>query len=358
MIEGESPVSGEPASPASATGSRPARSTLLDLVRGQIRVLQSYHRAVMETGEEEAIHKMRVTTRRLQASIDLLISNHRHSDRDKTERYVRKLKKRLRKWRRLLSRVRNYDVFSILIEKETARRRSHREQYELLKGILNQHRTANIEKVRQKLEGINIVAIAARLGIDSVPDTTETTNSEAEKPEATKQSQDQAAVEARARLTDERKIALRAAQRLEQRVEEFHVLAAGVHPTTHPEELHQLRIAAKRVRYLLEIISEMGVGKSDRALAWLRSLQDRIGDWHDLEALEEEIIAIVSQRGFMKEHLAESSRILQAAAQLQKKKVALVARLFPITVPKHLGLTSERLIRALRRKAAREESAT
>jgi CHAD domain-containing protein len=92
---------------------------------------------------------------------------------------------------------------------------------------------------------------------------------------------------------DEQGIAMRAAERLEQRMAEFNALVAKSHPTTDPSELHRLRIAAKRVRYLLEAVTEMGFGDATQALAWLRSLQDRIGDWHDLEALEEAIIQLV-----------------------------------------------------------------
>jgi CHAD domain-containing protein len=154
-------------------------------------------------------------------------------------------------------------------------------------------------------------------------------------------------------IIDEPRVAAYAADRLDQRLTEFQALAAQSHPTNNPAELHQLRIAAKRVRYLLEIVSEMGIGDASRALRWLRTLQDRIGDWHDLEALEEEIIEIVSSREFMKLHLSESSRMLQAAAHLQKKKETLVSKLFPVRAPRYLEITSLRIARALRRASMR-----
>jgi hypothetical protein len=49
--------------------------------------------------------------------------------------------------------------------------------------------------------------------------------------------------------------------------------------------------------------------------------------------------------------------MLQAAARLQKKKERLVSRLFPVRVPKHLALTSQRIARALRRHATRKQEA-
>jgi hypothetical protein len=78
-------------------------------------------------------------------------------------------------------------------------------------------------------------------------------------------------------------------------------------------------------------------------------LQDRIGDWHDLQALEEEIVGIVTRPKFVRKNLAESSIMLRAAAHLQKKKRTLVSRLFPVRIPKTVAATSERLAKSLRR---------
>ena len=311
---------------------------LAEIIPSQLASLRAYHRAVLETEAVEAVHKMRVTTRRLQASLDLL----------EREMKVRKLKRRLRKWRRRLSTVRNYDVFLELIEKEApSRGRARREQLELVKGILKERRLHRAARIRQFLEGIDIDAVAIRLGLGK-PSTREATDTAGVNDDAP-------AVEATAETMelDERSVAGYAAERLDQRLGEFQALAAQSHPTNNPAELHQLRIAAKRVRYLLEIVTEMGYGDASRALAWLRTLQDRIGDWHDLEALEEEIIAIVSTDEFMKQHLAESGRMLQAAAHLQKKKEALVSRLFPVRPPRYLEVTSQRIARALRRDLTR-----
>lgn len=313
---------------------------LVEIIPSQLGALRTYHRAVLDTESVEAVHKMRVTTRRLQASLDLL----------EREMKVRKLKRRLRAWRRRLSSVRNYDVFLELIEKEAASRgRTRREQLELVKGILQEQRLQRAAKVKKFLQGININAIALGVGL-STPAPDEAPGPARAVDDACNEA---AAFETAAEtmFVDERRVAGYAAERLDQRLAEFQALAAQSHPTNNPAELHQLRIAAKRVRYLLEIVSEMGYGDASRALTWLRTLQDRIGDWHDLEAVEEEIIAIVSSREFMKHHLAESSQMLQAAAHLQKKKEALVSRLFPVRVPRYLEVTSQRIARALRRRA-------
>lgn len=345
MAEAEQALSSKPASkPGISTHERrsPRRiKSLPEIITHQLEHLRIHHRSVLETLDVEAVHKMRVATRRLQASLDLL----------EREMSVRKLKRRLRSWRRTLSLVRNYDVFLEMLEKETATRgRTRREQFQLVKEKLQEQRAQTAAEVRGFLEQIDIDKIGRRLGVTATPEILAPGTGQLEAPlEVT--------VKNGLNSIDEGNVAGYAADRLDQRLAEFQALVAQSQPTTDPADLHQLRIAAKRVRYLLEIVTHMGYGDASRALAWLRSLQDRIGDWHDLEALEEEIITIVSDHEFLKQHLAESSDMLQAASRLQKKKERLVSLLFPVRVPKHLALTSQRIARALRRHADRKQAA-
>jgi len=349
MIENESMVTNEPVNEASEP--RPAEAdageprgksedrTLPDIVSNQLKTLQHQHQAVLSGGSVDAIHKMRVATRRLQAALDLLQTK---SDDLKALRS----KRRLRTWRRMLSTVRNYDVFLDLIEIESSSRRAgHKEQFATLVSVLSKKREERIADVQEYLAGVSILKFAARLGITIPPIQSPAQAGEAEAEEEAGQADLK-------KWPEESKVAFRTADRIDQRLAEFQALAAQAHATTHPQELHQLRIAAKRLRYLLEIVSSLGYGDASRALVSLRSIQDRIGDWHDLEALEEEIINTVSRRKFLKKHLSESARMLMAAAHIEKKKNALVKRIFPIKVAASVPATSQKLARALRRKAA------
>lgn len=347
MVEIKEALATDTPSAAAAEETAKKPRSIAEILTVQLEVLNNYHRAVLDTDEPEAIHKMRVTTRRAQATLDLLEGTLR----------VRKLKRRLREWRQMLSRVRNYDVFLMLIEKEVTRSRpAYRAQFELIKSILQKRRAHRAEKARRYFKKINVDSIASELGLvlgQSVSAAVEA--SAMESPEV-HEAKHKGTGSPKSFTIDGQKVAAHTADRLEQRVAEFHTLAEQSHPATRAEELHQFRIAAKRVRYLLEIISQMGYGDAARAVAWLRDMQDRIGDWHDLESLEEEIIEIVSHRRFLKEHIAESSRMLQAAAHLQKKKERLVTKLFPVRVPKSIGATSQKMERALRREVYRVAS--
>jgi CHAD domain-containing protein len=384
--------------------------SLENILREQLTTLEEQHRLVLELEHPDAIHKMRVTTRRAQASLDLL-------QRPNDKRGVIKLKRKLRATRRLLSTVRNYDVFLDLTAGEAARTsKSLRAQFEVLSEVLRHRRGRRMAKIKGGLQQFHVEELAARIGLDypmtapagidpdalapADPATEDIANippspdsitgnelgtnepdmaqaaSEGPVPDGSATAEHElsdgpdvetAPVEPRVESAeaggktpqkssrsafDQRWIALHAADRLDQRLAEFELLASEAHAATKPAELHQLRIAAKRVRYLLELVSEMGFGNATRALLWLRSLQDRIGDWHDLEALEDEIVGIVSRQKFLKEHLAEGGVMLQAAAHLQNKKDQLVSKLFPVQIPKSLNITCVRISRALRRSVA------
>jgi CHAD domain-containing protein len=308
--------------------------TLAQIITAQFEALQEYQIAALATDadEVEAIHKLRVTTRRLQALLDLLQIG-------KDEAGVGKLKKKLRNLRRKLSEVRNYDVFLILLEQEAASRKSLQYPFEALKKELHHRRAKLASKIRKPIQAVDASHLAKSLGLQlNLP------QDQSEKAEHHVQNKKQPF----AQIADDQAIFQHTAERLEQRLEEFLSLASQALPTTHPEELHQLRIAAKRLRYLLESASDMGFDSTATVLNWLRLLQDKIGDWHDLEAIESEIIDIVAQKKFIQRNLLEASSILSAAVHLQKKKLALVKHLFPVKVHKNLDSASKRVAQALR----------
>jgi CHAD domain-containing protein len=298
---------------------------------------------------------MRVTTRRLQASLDLLQNR-------PDELGICKLKRRLRRWRRRLSLVRNYDVFLSMVDAES-QQPARRRDYELIRAELLKRRTRRACKVDTYLQRVRISSIGDKLGIPrpspAVVTDPDTASAQASAPEpivecaeAEPAVHDAGSDRRQAPLLiDERKVARRAADRLDQRLAEFQALAAEAHPTTDPLEIHRLRIAAKRLRYLMEAVCRLGYGDATRAIGWLRLLQDNLGDWHDIDAFEEEIIDIVSRRKFMKSNLPETADILHATALLSKKKERLIRKIFPVKPPAVLRGTSNRLARSLRRTA-------
>jgi CHAD domain-containing protein len=55
--------------------------------------------------------------------------------------------------------------------------------------------------------------------------------------------------------------------------------------TYHPEPLHEVRIAIKKLRYVLEITAEAGLARVQRPLRTLKAAQESLGHLHDLDVL-------------------------------------------------------------------------
>jgi CHAD domain-containing protein len=84
---------------------------------------------------------------------------------------------------------------------------------------------------------------------------------------------------------------------------EFEKQVAVSHREPTASSIHAARIAAKRLRYLLEVVNQFGIPGSSSALAWLRKIQQHLGDWHDMEVLEEIIIEMIAKPEFLRDRL-------------------------------------------------------
>lgn len=72
-------------------------------------------------------------------------------------------------------------------------------------------------------------------------------------------------------------------EHVQNRLDEFLFFEVFIFDPTRIEELHQMRIAAKRLRYALEVFSLLYQGKSDFALDIARQTQQYLGEIHDAD---------------------------------------------------------------------------
>ncbi|MGH9761578.1 MAG: CHAD domain-containing protein, partial [Blastocatellia bacterium] len=303
---------------------------LKNRINHYLHSLRANHSTALETGDTEAIHKIRVSTRRLQAAVDLLQTG-------SNELRARAVKRRLRKLRLSLANVRNYDVFIAMVEQAAAGRRPSIQRYqnELVTAELHKRRARSLLRVKQGLSHAHLGDLSGKVrevcGID-------------------RHSDNQNPVEAGSSpiaQADDDTLKRRTVDRLEQRLAELQHLAARVDTASTAETMHRLRIAAKRLRYLLELVSEMGYGDSRRTVEWLKLLQDRLGDLHDIDAFQEEVVDIVSRPKFLKNHMIESGGMLYAAARVVGGRESLCARTFPVRIPLSVGAATRKLARAI-----------
>ena len=240
---------------------------------------------VLQSDHPDAIHDLRVATRRLQQVIDLVYP-FPHSGE------IRKLYRGLKRCRSSLSEIRNYDVLLERVDTALSRKRTpRREAWEAIGDYLRALRSVRLEKSLRKLAKANLSAIYVRLKecLPSDRDSAHATASAGRNGTGPGLTREQFYE----RISEALKIVWGALE---------HEVALSRHEHD-AASLHRTRIAAKRARYLIEVIHAFGVSGSKEALIWLRSLQTQLGDWHDLVVFEEAVIGMIADRDFLRDHL-------------------------------------------------------
>jgi CHAD domain-containing protein len=88
-----------------------------------------------------------------------------------------------------------------------------------------------------------------------------------------------------------------APERIKHRYRKFRQVAKASSPESAPEELHEVRIRAKRLRFTLELFEELYGKDARRLIDETTKVQDRLGEHQDLHVLNERLGAIVRSYG-------------------------------------------------------------
>jgi CHAD domain-containing protein len=240
---------------------------------------------VLKGDDPDAIHDMRVASRRLQQVLDLIFPA-------PLPREARRLRRKIRRCRRALGEVRNCDVLLEYAKRRLARRRSSgREAWSAVQQNIQERRNESFARAIRKLSKLNLAvfymrtkAMLDRLG-----------------PKAGQAPTAQSLAHPNGVPLEP--FPIRLAKALIEVWSEFEKQVAASHREPTTASIHAARISAKRLRYLLEVVSQFGMPGGSQALAWLRKMQQHLGDWHDMEVLEEMIIAMMAKPQFLRDHL-------------------------------------------------------
>jgi CHAD domain-containing protein len=271
----------------SATTTLPANewSKVRKLALRHLNRFMSLEAKVLKGDDPDAIHDMRVASRRLQQVLDLIFPN-------PLPREARRLRRKIRRCRRALGDVRNCDVMLEYVEARLARRRnSDREVWAAVRQHIEERRSESFARALRKLSKLNLAVFYMRTKavlerLKSAPDNQPPSRS----------------------LVQPNGLGLepfppRLAQALLGVWSEFETQVAASHREASTPSIHAARIGAKRLRYLLEVVNQFGIPGSSKALAWLRRIQQYLGDWHDMEVLEEMIIEMIAKPEFLRDQL-------------------------------------------------------
>jgi CHAD domain-containing protein len=257
---------------------------------------------VLRNEDLTAVNRMRITCRRLEEILDLVYVKPRPG-------HIKKLRRRLKLCRRTLGKLRNCDALLAVTDNAIATKRPEIDAWQTLRRYLQPLRTRTAAVTLEKLGRVNLATPYLRMKKDFALSTQQRRHG----------SSNGAATQAATAIVYQR-INRSLASR-------WHQLAIAVEESRHdPCEhvIHGMRIAAKRLRYLTEVMGKLHIAGTMEALNWLKSLQRTIGVWHDLEIMERVLRDILEHRkSFHVEHLtAEHIAALMAHNHEIKKESA------------------------------------
>jgi len=308
LTQSPTPAAVEPASPVEPAA--PEGALLLpyeesckkvrELALRQLNRFMSYEAKVLKGDDADAIHDMRVASRRLQQVLDLLYSKPRPQE-------LRRLRRQIRRCRQALGDVRNCDVLLEFVGRSLGRKRSaRREAWTAVQHFLLMRRSKSFLRAMRKFGKINLAVFYVNLKEFLLHDKAHDHSAEHHHHGS---------------VAPHPAFAKDLTNALESAWSGFEDQVAHSHRNSRPEVIHGARIATKRLRYLTEVFHEFGVAGSADALAWLRQLQKHLGDWHDLEVLEQMMIEMLARPEFLRDHLPLAMEVGKLILRNRENKV-------------------------------------
>ena len=211
---------------------------------------------VREGKDIEYVHRMRVASRRIRSA--LMLFGDCFSDKD-----VRRWNKEMRRVRRALGAARDLDVQMDFLRTFLGKltKRSYRPGIKRLLLRLQQRREKLQAKVVKSMDRLEASGVLNQMG------------------KALRSNR----VRARMKHTDEHSpyVYQQAYLNISLRLEDMLAFEPYVNLPDHQEELHAMRIAAKNLRYTMEIFEPLYDGKLKPYIQVMRRIQTLLGDFHD-----------------------------------------------------------------------------
>ena len=232
-----------------------------DLLRTRLeRFTQALHE--MEVGGVKAVHQARVASRRLRELLPVL-----QLDPD----VLHKLSRRLRKVTGRLGTVRELDVLAGVLDELGKAGRHPQQALAQVAATIDEERRRKRERLLAKGQLRELRRVGDKL----------------EKVARTLEKQDLApkGTEQRPKGTEQRSWKWAIDARVARRAATLATAISGAGTVYLPERLHGVRIAVKKLRYALELSTEVAQLKSSPDLRQLRRAQDILGRLHDLAVL-------------------------------------------------------------------------
>lgn len=275
-------------------------------LRKQCKQLSGQVNGIRQGTDVEFVHRARVATRRLRAALRIFADCFPQADVERWQKQVRKVT-------RGLGAARDLDV-----------------QREYLAGVL-----ARLEEPADHV-GIARLLVRTELARDKLHRNVLKAVDRFQRSRAIEQML--ASVKAVLKDSDDDEVCVsspsvveKAAEHITVRLDEMLVYQASLDDPLDQQQHHAMRIAAKRLRYTIEVFKPAYEGHLDGCLAIVKQLQTLLGDLHDCDVwieqlpamLDDERRRIVRRYGHAGplERLEPGIRRLQAERQRQREEL-------------------------------------
>ena len=239
-----------------ATAGADERTPLAESLGRRVEALAGHLHAALD-GDGHAIHQARVATRRLREIVPIVI--------DIRSRRGERLRRRLKRLGGALGPVRELDVALTLLTTRAGGKPAT--AVEALQGHLTERRSAAHDRLREAVDPGRARRLLARLA-DLVHD------------------RDRASRRGHGGLPGRER--RRLARGVIDRARNLGIAVAEAGAILIVERVHAVRIAAKRLRYALELTGELRLAPTTSLVSRLRAMQDVLGELHDIDVLRAE----------------------------------------------------------------------
>ncbi len=264
----------------------PARKQLERLMRDRLRKFMALLPEVLADDGADAVHDLRVWSRRLQQVVVALSPEPMPEE-------ARAMVRALRRARRALGVWRDCDVLLDLLERKLRRVRNpgERHAWEKVRDFALKRREREMRRARRKLARRKLLTLAhcaRRLA------------------EAAWSARDGAgAPDPMAMLT----------AAAGGGYAQWRQALARARQTLAAADIHAFRIESKRLRYRIELARDLGDEQAEPALAALRALQDGLGRWHDHGELARLAAEALADPAFLLEQPRVAGAVLRKLAR-------------------------------------------
>ena len=232
-----------------------------------LKTLESQIEGAAKTTNIEYIHKMRVTSRRIRATLTVFKSCF-------PKEYVRRWRREIRKITQSLGAARDMDVQIIFLEDHLKSLEDEKEKIGV-EYLLNEHKQRRAEIQPDVITNLHKLKSSGVL---------EEMNKISEK------------IPAKYSNSTHSFDTYSAAQKyIASRLADFLLLKEYVHKENEIKKHHEMRIAAKRLRYTMEIFGPLYDKNLTNYIAMVRDFQDLIGEMHDCDVWCEFIPKVIEE---------------------------------------------------------------